>query len=449
MLNNALLQFVDRMFLAKESMASLEAALPASMLAWLIIGFFQSIVAYSGTFVAQYHGAGNSRGAILSYRAGSVIAVFSGIIAAALIPAGLAIVPLISDSPEVVSRAKIYFAILSLGAIAVCGHMAASSYFTARSQTRLVFWVNVGGNLLNVALDALLIFGLCGLPRLGIAGAGIATLLASFAQWAVLALLIAKERPAISETAADEAPTAQNAAATANSGNEKITLASLAGRILKFGVPSGAYSILNVLSFTIFVFVTGKVGDVAFAVSNACFSVNWLLIAPMEGFAIGASTLVAQAQGRKDAKGARIALRRTLVLALSTVTLLSLGAVVFHHPILALFAPSGPEAAEFHSLGFKLIVLMAAWQIFDAADVVISGALKGAGDTKFVMWWMVVAAFVFWLPLVWAVKLCHNTMGTLWGTMVAYVVLISIGSAIRWHRGKWSSIRLVYESGRR
>lgn len=461
MLNNALLQFVDRMFLAKESMASLEAALPASMLAWLIIGFFQSIVAYSGTFVAQYHGAGNDRGAILSYRAGSAIAVFSGIIAAALIPAGLAIVPLISDSPEVVSRAKIYFAILSLGAIAVCGHMAASSYFTARSKTRLVFWVNVGGNLLNVALDALLIFGLCGLPRLGIAGAGIATLLASFTQWAVLALLIAKEHSAISVTAANEAPAAQsaaapatsetaannkastapNAAATANPG--KITLVSLAGRILKFGIPSGAYSILNVLSFTIFVFITGKVGDVAFAVSNACFSVNWLLIAPMEGFAIGASTLVAQAQGRGDAKGARFALRRTLVLALSTVTLLSLGAVVFHHPILALFAPSGPEAAEFHSLGFKLIVLMAAWQIFDAADVVICGALKGAGDTKFVMWWMVVAAFVFWLPLVWAVKLCHNTMGALWGTMVAYVILISIGSAIRWHRGKWSCIKLV------
>ena len=74
----------------------------------------------------------------------------------------------------------------------------------------------------------------------------------------------------------------------------------------------------------------------------------------------------------------------------------------------------------------------------DDADVIVSGALKGAGDTHFVMTWILVTAFLFWLPLVFAVRHWHNTMPALWGTMVVYVVVICIGSFIRWRRGSWA-----------
>ena len=421
MLNNAVLQFVDRVFLSRESMASIEAALPASMFAFIVVGFFQSVVAYSGTFVAQYHGAGNARGVAMAYRAGTLIALVSGLLSVAVVPLGLKALPLISANPDVVWRAKTYYTIISCGAVALCGQMAASSYFTGRGLTRLVFWVNLGGNILNIILDPLLIFT-CGL---GIAGAAYATVLAMFAQWGVLAWC------------------ARGGKSAPSCGGEP-PLWTLILRILRFGVPSGAYSVLNILSFTIFVFVTGRVGDVAFAVSNACFSVNWLLIAPMEGFAIGASTLVAQCQGRGDSEAAKVALRRTLALALSVVAALSIGVVVFNRPILSLFAPGDAAVSgEFYSLGYVLIILMAAWQMFDAADVVVSGALKGAGDTKFVMWWMVAVAFGFWLPLVWVVRCFHNTMPALWCTMVAYVVVICVGELIRWRIGKWKGIKLV------
>ena len=86
---------------------------------------------------------------------------------------------------------------------------------------------------------------------------------------------------------------------------------------------------------------------------------------------------------------------------------------------------------------------MAAWQVFDAADVIISGALKGAGDTGFVMWWILVVAFGFWLPLVFVVVKFCNTMPALWATMVAYVVFMFVGSIIRWKRGKWMSIKVL------
>ena len=421
MLNNAVLQFVDRAFLARDSMASIEAVLPASMLALVITGFFQSVVAYSGTFVAQYHGAGDRRGELLSYRAGTAIALASGLLAAVFIPFVSPLLNLISANPDVCGRARTYYAIVSFGAFALCGQMAAISYFTGIGNTKLVFAVSLAGNLINIALDPLLIFGLCGFPRLGIAGAAGATVAAAFLQWSMLAFFArAQVKAGVAE------------------------LKDLVWRILRYGVPSGAYSVLNILSFTIFVFITGRVGDLDFAVSNACFSINYLLIAPMEGFAVGASTLVGQAQGRRDSAAARLALKRTLILALGVVAALSMLVVLFHKPVLGLFAPT-EEAfrTQFFSLGFVLVLWMAAWQIFDAADVVISGALKGAGDTKFVMWWMIVVAFLVWLPIVGLVKVFHNTMPALWATMVVYVVVISIGSAIRWRRGKWAKIELI------
>lgn len=428
MINNAVMQFVDRAYLARESMASLEAALPASILAFMVLGFFQSVVAYSGTFIAQYHGAGDESMCRMSYRAGVAIALVSGLLASFTEPFGEMVLARFAPGAEVLARELSYYSIVTLGGVFLFLQMAAASYFTGRGRTRIVFYVNVAGNLVNIAIDPFLIFGWCGVPRLGMAGAAYATVFSTLVQWVVLAWFVRRE-------------TRQSAALAARPDGSRFL--PLVMRILRFGVPSGAYSVLNILSFTIFVFVTGRIGDVAFAVSNACFAVNYLLFAPMEGFALGAATLVGQSQGRGDSAAAHRDAMRTLLLGVGFVALWSLLAVAFHRPILSLFVPDESVRHEFFTLGRTLFMLMAAWQVFDAADVIISGALKGAGDTKFVLWWMLIVAFGIWLPLVWVVVEVHNTMPALWSTMVAYVVIICIGSLIRWRRGKWRTIAIV------
>ena len=127
---------------------------------------------------------------------------------------------------------------------------------------------------------------------------------------------------------------------------------------------------------------------------------------------------------------------------------MSLAALLLAHPVLSLFVSadlaSDPSAlGEFHSLGFTLFAMMAAWQVFDAADVIVSGALKGAGDTKFVMLWMLFGAFALWLPGVFVVSRLHNTMPALWATMIAYVVVLCVGTFLRWRHGAWKRIRIV------
>ena len=146
MANNALMQFTDRVFLARESAASLEAILPASMLAFTFVCFFQSIAAYSGTFVAQYHGAGNPRGAAASCRAGLLLSLAAGIVLALLIPLGRIICDWCGHPPDVLAREKTYYTIVMSGGFFLCAAMAVQSFFTGIGRTRLVFWVNLLGN---------------------------------------------------------------------------------------------------------------------------------------------------------------------------------------------------------------------------------------------------------------------------------------------------------------
>ena len=430
MANNALMQFTDRVFLAKESTASLEAVLPASILAILFIGFFQSIAAYSGTFVAQYHGAGDKDGCARSCRDGLLLSLAAGVILALLIPVGHLVCDWSGHSPAVLSREKTYYTIVMSGGFFICAAMAVQSFFTGIGRTRLVFWVNTLGNGANILLDYLLIFGCGPIPASGIAGAAVATVIAQALQFAVLiALAWPHLRPRALSTSQPLNAEKQN----------------LLWRMLRFGAPAGVYSVLNILSFAVFVFLTGRVGDMEFAVSNAVFTVNYLLYAPIEGFAVGVGTLVGQRQGAGDPEGAAQACHRTLLLAELYISVAALAALVFYRPILGLFMSNASafNPSTVQSLGFTLFLLMAAWQCFDCADVVLSGALKGAGDTHFVMFWMLLSAFGFWMPLLLLVYRKWPTMPALWSTMIAYVVLICCGTVWRWRRGPWRTIKLI------
>ena len=307
MANNAVMQFVDRVFLANESTMSLEAVLPASILAFLFVGFFQSIIVYSGTFVAQYHGAGIETGCRNSYKSALILSALFGAALVGLVPVGNAILDFVGHSAEILEREKTYCSIVLYGGFATCGMMAASGYFTGKGRTRLVFWVNLLGNGLNILLDYLFIFGFdSGISWLrmapcGIAGAAWATVVAQIVQMVLLNAIAARETLCREKVPHEEKPS--------------DGLWTLTAKILRYGVPSGLQSMLNILSFMIFVFLTGKVGDMAFAVSNAAFTVNYLLIAPIEGIAVGAGILVGQHQGAGDSHGAFASGNRALILA--------------------------------------------------------------------------------------------------------------------------------------
>jgi Na+-driven multidrug efflux pump len=85
MMNNAVMQFVDRAFLSWYSLTALEAVLPAGMLMWVFAGFFQAIVGYSSVFVGMSHGAKDNDGTCSAYRAAGIIALGATLLSLPLI----------------------------------------------------------------------------------------------------------------------------------------------------------------------------------------------------------------------------------------------------------------------------------------------------------------------------------------------------------------------------
>ena len=81
--------------------------------------------------------------------------------------------------------------------------------------------------------------------------------------------------------------------------------------------------------------------------------------------------------------------------------------------------------------------------MFDVVNVIAGGALKGAGDTKFVMYLCVLMGFLLWVPMIlFVVKFCPSIVN-LWLTLPLYVFLLAALLLHRWCRGRWRSIDLI------
>ncbi len=175
--------FIDRMFLTWYSADAMAASLPAGMLHWTMIGLPQGVAAFANTFVAQYYGAGRHERIGIAVNQG----IWFGWVVTPLFFLSIPLAPLLlahaGATPAIVHQEVLYFQTLAIGAGAVVIAAAQSAFYTGRGLTTVVMIVNIGGSLVNIGLDWVLIFGKLGFPELGIAGAGLAT---AAANWSVV-----------------------------------------------------------------------------------------------------------------------------------------------------------------------------------------------------------------------------------------------------------------------
>ena len=92
--------------------------------------------------------------------------------------------------------------------------------------------------------------------------------------------------------------------------------------------------------------------------------------------------------------------------------------------------------------------MLAAWGMFDTMNLVFLGALKGAGDTRFAMAWLLGTEWLIFVPgVVVAMRLLDGGILGAWAVQLFYIVLLSLGLYVRWRRGRWMDIRLVEKGG--
>jgi MATE family multidrug resistance protein len=434
MSSTMIMEFTDRVFLANYSLDAIAAALPAGIAAFLFISLFLGTAQYLNVFVAQYVGSGRSQRVGAALWQGIYFSLLSAAAMAALSFLAEPLFALGGHPVEVQTLEAIYFKVLCLGSGILILGTALSCFFSGRGQTRLVMIITLIGTVFNIPLDYALINGVWIFPEWGILGAGIATVMS----WSLVGLIFAF------------LVFTQNNERAFKVLTHRGLEANLFGRLMRYGIPSAIQFSLDVFAFTFFIFMVGRIGKLELAATNMVFSINSLAFMPLMGFSLGTSTLVGQALGRNRILEAIAATKATIHIVLVYISLLFILFLVFPQPLLELFRPQDTSAQNFVAIsetGTLLLRFVSAYIFFDALYMVCIGVLKGAGDTRFIMWSIgILSVVVMILPLYIGVQIFGAGLYYAWSCATGFVFFLFITSYWRYRQGRWKTVRVIEQA---
>lgn len=426
----SVLHFVDRMFLTWYSAESIAASVPASLASQSVMSFFIGITAYISVFVAQYYGAAQYKKVGPVIWQGLYISMVGGVILLCLIPFSETIFSFFDNEPLIQQEEIIYFEVLCLSGFPAIASTALSGYFSGRGKPWPVMWVNCLGTAVNIVLDYALIFGNWGFPELGIKGAGIATVIASIFNVCIFMLIMAVG--------------SQNQVFHTFKGWRPDV--NLTKRILKYGTPAGTQFFLEMTSFTVFLLILGRLGTISLVATNIAFNINSLAFMPMIGCGNAVSVLVGQFLGKGRPDLAEKSSYSGFHLTFIYMLIISIAYVAIPELFIAPFAAKAdPEIfPEISSLSVVLLRFVAVYSIFDTMSIIFSSAVKGAGDTKFVMYMSVTIVWVIMvLPTYISIVIFDYGIMTCWIFATLCVITLGIGFLLRFLNGKWKSMLVI------
>ncbi|MDP3429804.1 MAG: MATE family efflux transporter [Desulfomicrobium sp.] len=423
------MEFTDRLFLARYSLDAIAAATPAGIMALLAMTIFLGTTSYVSVFVAQYTGQGRPEMVGRVVWQGIYVALFGAAVLAALALLSDHIFALAGHSPEVQELESVYFRVLCLGAGIHLAGGALAGFFTGLGRTRVVMLANVAGMLINIPLDYCLINGVGPFPEMGIFGAGLATVLGWSVITAILWLAMLRREHRRFRL-----------------GQDRRLRSELLLRLMRYGLPSGMEFFLDIFAFTVFIFVVGRLGTVELAATNIALNVNALAFMPLVGFAMGTSALVGQAMGAGRPDDVPMVVRASLVLTFAYLTIMSAVFLLAPEAVLGLFQPRDMDPVAFAAvvgMGRTLLMIVVAYLFFDGVSFIVYGALKGAGDTIFVMTSRLVLVILFMIvPILVGARLGFGIY-YFWAVSCTFLVMLSLVGWWRFRQGKWRNMLVV------
>ena len=430
--SNTLMNATDTWMVAQLGKKYMAAIMPAGLLNHVLVSFFIGILSCVNTFVGQSYGRRELRDCSHYTWQGIHLSMLIALGVMVLWPLTTDIFRLIGHPAELQPLEATYFRIRLWGMGGAVMTVALAAFFYATNRPIVPMIATILANVFNLAGDWVLIFGKLGFPKLGISGAAIAT---NISAWlcALMMLAVFLSRP-FNETYASRRTWGWDW--------------PKARRLFRVGWPAGVSMGLDIGSWAVFsCLILGRFGIDALAAGSATGQILAGSFMPTIALGIALTALVGQWIGRGNVQRAVARHKTALKIGVAYMTFMGVVFVVFRHSLIGIFRGE-PEIV---ALGGKFLIFAAAFQLFDAIAIVTSGALKGAGDTKWPMVAQVLAAWCVFLPLGYVLAF-HTRLGVLGGWVAAAVYIWLLGAALFWrfYSGKWKTIDIfdkVRESG--
>jgi putative MATE family efflux protein len=277
-------------------------------------------------------------------------------------------------------------------------------------------------NTLNVVGNYLLIFGKFGFPQMGVRGAALASGIA-LTVGMLLALIHLNRRASVLRLH----PT-------------RVALnLPMVKRVLAVGTPTGVEQLLMQVGFMLYLAIAALYGTAAVAAYIIGVRILALSFLPGFGFSAAASTIVGQQLGAKQPDEAQRSGWETTRLAVFFMSSAGLLIFVGARPIATLFV--GDEGVIEEAVRFIRILAVA--QPLMAADFTLGGALRGAGDTRFPLWTVIVGFYGARLGWAWlAAKTLGLSVMWVWLALLGDYFVRAVLKGWRFRSGAWKHIRV-------
>ncbi len=417
----SIMQIIDAIILSRHSSEAVAAIGPSGLAVILFQGLLFGTAGYAGTFVAHSHGRGDPSGVRASAWLGIYTAVASGLIALAVAWPLAQLFFMAGHEPKVAQDECIYFGICMAGSLFPVLSSALTGWLSGIGRPVIVTGVTFISLVVNALCAWGLVLGEWGLPRMGIAGAALATVGAQ-AVTVILCVVLFGMSGGLTD------PLARRI----NWGEYR--------RFLLVALPMGLRISGELAAWTLFLVVVGRLGTVELAASSIAFRINGTAFFPALGLGQAAGVLVGHARGGgRDSDIPGIGWQSLMVCELWMVTMALLFAVA-SAPLVSLFAGTGAESAGIVRTGSLLMKFVAFYCIFDAANVVIGSVLAAAGDTPWIARTFFACSGLFVVAL-WLIDRTIPGLVAEWSLATFFVFATAVIWSIRFHAGVWRKLK--------
>lgn len=324
----------------------------------MLIGFFMGLSVGAGVVISQYYGAKQHDKVSDTVHTALVMTAVLGVVFTAI---GVSMTPLMlhfmKTPPEVLPEAKQYLTIYFSGIFGLMLYNIGAGILRAVGDSQRPFYFLVLSASLNIVLDLLFVLAF----HMGVAGVAYATILSQGIS-ALLVLLVLLR--------ADNCCRVQV---------RKLRMHwDVLKKIVKVGIPAAIQMAITAFSNVFVQSYINYFGADCMGGWTAYTKIDAFLFLPMQSVAMGATTFVGQNLGVNDVQRARQGVSAALKISALITVALMVPVVAFASHLVRFFNDT-PEVIEFGTLFLRM---MSPFYVLCCVNQILSGSLRGAGDSR-------------------------------------------------------------------
>jgi putative MATE family efflux protein len=396
------------------------AAMGIGVLAtWALISFFSSLATGIHVVVARKYGEEDYISCGVTLNNSLLIAVIIGTIVAMVgVFFSYPIAHLFATDETVGNYASEYLYYRFMGIPFFLISVSFRGFFFGISKTKIFMFSGAITNLLNIIFNYIFIYGEFGFPKMGLAGAGLGSTLATMFDgiFYIVIIMLPSYRKRFQ--------------------NLKYLLLNknIISAIIKISLPVSFQNVFILMGFLSFVSITGIIGTLEQAATQAIISTLFISFLPCFGFGIAVQTLVGNNLGAKKFLLAKIYGFETAKVA--TIYTIILGFIFIIIPQYVLLIITNDQTIIDTAVPSLRVAGFA--QIFYGVGVVLANGLQAAGRSFYVMKSEVITNIVIFVPLAYFLGV-YLELGLTWAWMAlpVYIIFYSLIIYLKFNSADW------------